>query len=124
MLPQFGLIPAAPNSKIWFEGHWGFQYYMETSGGKAFDVERSKLNSGDIVIVPLNNTSLYRLPEQYFALSDSLSAVGEISWLTCMNNGASAGFYSDFWGPMPFVFGHVPPEKYYVYVVKQGIAIH
>lgn len=116
--------PRTPNSKIWFEGHWGFQYYMETSGGKAFDVERSKLDRGDIVIVPLNNTSLYHLPERYFVLSDSLQGSGGISLLATMNNTAGAGFYSDFWGPMPFVFGEIPPEKYYVYIVKEGIAIH
>ncbi|HMD13879.1 MAG TPA: hypothetical protein VKI62_04580, partial [Bacteroidota bacterium] len=115
--------PRAPNSKIWFEGHWGFQYYMESFGGKAFDVERSKFDRGDIVIVPLNNTSLYHLPEEYFVLSDSLQG-GGMSWLTSMNNLAGAGFYSDFWGPMPFVFGEVPSEKYYVYFVKEGIALH
>ena len=41
-----------PNHKLWFEGHWGFQYYMEKLGGLPIDVERSLLQPGDTVVVP------------------------------------------------------------------------
>jgi hypothetical protein len=28
---------------LWFEGHWGFQYYMDKLGGQPVDCERSRL---------------------------------------------------------------------------------
>ncbi|HLZ55289.1 MAG TPA: glycosyltransferase family 39 protein, partial [Verrucomicrobiae bacterium] len=27
-----------PGNTVWFEGHWGFQYYMEKQGGRAIDL--------------------------------------------------------------------------------------
>lgn len=35
----------------WFAGHWGFQYYMEQIGWKAFDVSKDKLSAGDILVI-------------------------------------------------------------------------
>src|SRR5262249_16650518 len=47
--------------KIWFQGHWGFQYYMEQHGATAIDVKRWTITPGDITIVPTNNTNLFRV---------------------------------------------------------------
>jgi hypothetical protein len=112
--------PRSDRSTIWFQGHWGFQYYMESRGGKPLDVERSQLIPGDIVIIPLNNTSLYHLPDHYIPLRDSLIS-NPLPRLSCMNYFAGAGFFSDVWGPMPFVFGNIPPEKYYISVAREGV---
>lgn len=112
--------PRSEHSTIWFQGHWGFQYYMETHGGKSLDVEHSTLVQGDILIVPLNNTSLFHMPNQFVPLRDSVESK-TLSPLTCMNRSAGAGFYSDVWGPLPFAFGEISPEKYYVHVVKEEI---
>jgi len=30
-----------------------------------------------------------------------------------------AGFYASVWGPLPFAFGQVPPERVLVYVAGQ-----
>jgi hypothetical protein len=113
--------PRAEQSSIWFQGHWGFQYYMEARGGKALDVTGSVLLPGDILIVPMNNTSLFRLPAEMVVLRDSL-ATTPLPWLATMNQAAGAGFYAHVWGPLPFVVGEISPERYFVYVVKQGIA--
>jgi hypothetical protein len=29
-----------------------------------------------------------------------------------------AGFYSSRWGPLPWVFGGIPPEQYLIFRVK------
>ena len=50
------------NQKMWFEGHWGFQYYMEKLGGQSIDIERSRLEPGDIVVVPWINYGFVSLP--------------------------------------------------------------
>jgi hypothetical protein len=37
------------------------------------------------------------------------------SLLATWNETMGAGFYASLWGPLPFVFGHVPPEGVSVY---------
>jgi len=102
---------------IWFQGHWGFQYYMESSGHKALDVKHSRLSSGDIVIVPSNNCFTWNLPRKDFLLSETFE-IGPLRRLSTMNLSAGAGFYSDIWGPLPFAVGLVAAEKYYAFIVR------
>jgi hypothetical protein len=98
---------------IWFQGHWGFQYYMEAAGGKAVDAEKSTIAPGDIMIIPGYNTNLDPLPADAFHLVH-LYKVTPVSWLSTMNKFTGAGFYSSKWGPLPFALGAVPEEEYSV----------
>jgi hypothetical protein len=50
------------------------------------------------------------------AYIDESFEVPVCSWLTTMRAECGAGFYSDLWGPLPFVFGPTPPEQYEVNV--------
>lgn len=43
---------------VWYQGHWGFQHYMDEYGAEAVDFNKSVLEPGDIVAVPTNNTNL------------------------------------------------------------------
>jgi 4-amino-4-deoxy-L-arabinose transferase-like glycosyltransferase len=100
---------------LWFEGHWGFQYYMEQFGGKAVDVRRPALAQGDIVIIPLNNTCIYRLTRDLELIrSAQFSTAG---FMTILNGDTGAGFYSDLYGPLPFAIGPDAVEEYYAYRV-------
>ena len=102
---------------MWFEGHWGFQYYMEKRGGKAIDKNNLHLVSNDAIIVPLGNSFLFSPPSAQttpWTIYDS--AVPD--WLTTMSADAGAGYYSASWGPLPFVFSRVPPDRYLVFHVK------
>lgn len=100
-----------------FEGHWGFQYYMEQHGAVALDRLNPQLSPNEAVVIPLGNSYLFPLPtdrvELWFRCELNAS-----KWLTTMNRFCGAGFYSDGWGPLPFVFCTVPPEQYLVYRVK------
>lgn len=101
-----------------FQGHWGFQYYMEAHNAKPLDYMNSKPNIGDIIIVPLNNTHQWLLREDRTSLLQVLELT-PCRWLSTMNPLLGAGFYgSEFYGPLPFAFGRVPVEKYYIFVVK------
>ncbi len=107
---------------VWFEGHWGFQYYMERLGGKPLDVNTTSLAAGDIVVIPFNNTSLYQLPDRSVPLSRTIE-FSPFPFLTTMNYLAGAGFYADVWGPLPFVIGKAPPERYLIYTVRSPLQI-
>lgn len=100
-----------------FEGHWGFQLYMEQQGAAALDRNNLRLAPRDAVVVPMENSYLFPLPgqavEPWFSHEVSWS-----SWISTMDGSLGAGYYSDGWGPLPFVFAQVPPEKYLVYRVR------
>jgi hypothetical protein len=102
---------------IAFEGHWGFQYYMEQLGAKPLERDRMVLRRNQAIVIPLGNVCIFDLPEDHvepIAAFDLTPA----KWLSTVNFRAGAGYYSDVLGPAPFVFGPAPPDRYLVFRVK------
>jgi len=100
--------------RVFFQGHWGFQYYMEEEGFEAVDVRRTSLASGDSVVVPSNNTNTFPLSKEVFFLSGRME-LPPFPGLAVMDSTAGAGFYTSLWGPLPFAFGAAADEKYDIY---------
>jgi 4-amino-4-deoxy-L-arabinose transferase-like glycosyltransferase len=100
-----------------FEGHWGFQYYMETAGGVAFDLESPVAYPGDIIVIPMNNTNTCLLPEELLIENKSFQ-FDLLPYIGTMCLPLGAGFYSDLGGPLPFAIGTVEPETYLTFTVK------
>lgn len=105
------------DDKIWFGGHWGFQYYMEAAGGMALDFKHSEPEQGDIIVFPLNNTCIEPLT-QIKAPPTHTFRIGPLRWVATMNPWLGAGFYADEWGPLPYFIGPVEPEEYHSYIVN------
>jgi len=104
---------------LWFQGHWGFQYYMDALGASALDLEHSTANVGDHLAIPRNNSNLFD-PSRFAANPQKLTVRETLTFpgprlLTTWNETLGAGFYASVWGPLPFVFGRVPPEGVTVY---------
>ena len=99
---------------VWFEGHWGFQYYMEQWRAKPVDQNERGIVSGDLVIIPVNNTNI--------SLPATPGRPEQVNFpqflLATMSPETGAGFYSSRWGPLPWVFARIPPEPYLVFRVK------
>jgi 4-amino-4-deoxy-L-arabinose transferase-like glycosyltransferase len=106
---------------LWFEGHWGFQHYMEARGASPLDVERSRLTTGDRIVIPMNNSNLFLLPPDAAAVSARIDYAA-FPFLATLSPELGAGFYVDIWGPLPFAFGRVPPESYVVLDVVRDVA--
>ena len=109
---ELGRRYAGRAERVWFHGSWGFHYYMEAAGVRRFDVSRTQLRPGDIVI----------LASHVEAIGDSagVTPLDEISiprpgWIAAWAP-IGAGFHSEGWGPLPFAFGAAPPE---IYAVRQ-----
>ncbi len=101
------------NSNIYFLGHWGFQYYMELFGTTAVDFNDPQDSSGDLTVIPNNNTNMQKPPHHYQLIKKYTFPASH--WLTTMQPPPiGAGFYASVWGPIPFYFGSVPEEKYQV----------
>jgi hypothetical protein len=94
---------------LWFEGHWGFQYYLEALGASALDIKRSLVKPGDHLAIPYNNTNLLLPDPNKVTLRETLTVPGP-GWLATWNETMGAGFYASVGGPLPFAFGPVPPE--------------
>lgn len=98
---------------LMFQGHWGFQYYMEQAGAIPLDKGKPLPLSRLIMVVPQNNTNIS--PE--ILGSGILLPVLEFSpagFVTTMNHDVDAGFYSSRYGALPVAFGAVPKERYAV----------
>jgi 4-amino-4-deoxy-L-arabinose transferase-like glycosyltransferase len=107
---------------LWFEQHMGFQYYMEKSGARPVDCERSVLQPGDVVVVPRINYGFIPFP------------LGSVGWLDPLiyrpfsllnlsrdTPASAAGFYSATWGPVPFALGRLPPQEFFLLKVFSKI---
>jgi len=105
---------ASRPGNVWFKGHWGFQYYMEANGYKAFDYTNLKPVSGNVVVVPSNNYGVMWEPPIQKPHMETTFRFEPCSWLSTMSRSLGAGFYADIWGPLPFVIGPVAPEEYYI----------
>jgi hypothetical protein len=101
----------------WFQGHWGFQYYMEANGGKAVDFRNREQRRGDRLVVPLNNTNLRPVNPRRYRLTGRVERA-PARGLSVMQAAAGAGFYSDLWGPLPYAFGPVEQETYLIFEMK------
>jgi len=99
--------------KIWFQSHWGFQYYMQQWGATPLNSRDSEVASGDVIIVPANNTLIIPIPrERVFAPEEVNFSI--VPFVTTVGRGTGASFYSSIRGPVPWAIDRVPPEMYYV----------
>jgi hypothetical protein len=101
-------------SRMWFQGHWGLQFYAERAGMRPVDFARPALAAGDLVLVPEFNAHTRALPgEMARRVADIALPAG--GWVATMWPPLGAGFYSDFYGPLPFAVGRVPPQRFQLY---------
>jgi 4-amino-4-deoxy-L-arabinose transferase-like glycosyltransferase len=103
--------------KLWFQGHWGFQYYMEQAGASAMDFKKPMLKPGDLLVVPANNSNILLPDPQKSVLLETFTIPGA-QWLATWNASIGGGFYASAIAPLPFAFGSVPPEKVFIYGLK------
>lgn len=108
-----GILKSEPGP-FWFQGHWGFQYYMSRQGGRAVDLVNPKALPGEIMIVPYDNTDVFFYDSRFYDRLQELEFPA-CQWLATLQHRVGAGFYSGIWGPMPFVFGPNPTEKYAIW---------
>jgi hypothetical protein len=108
---------AARSNGIAFEGHWGFHYYMEQLGAKPLAQKPLLLSSNEAIVIPMGNTCIFDLPSNLVEPLTDVEVTAS-KWLAIQNTPVGAGYYSDAWGPAPFIFGRTEPESYWVFRAK------
>jgi len=107
----------APGGKVSFEGHWGFQYYMQAYKFEPLDVANFLVGNGDVLVVPSHNTGMQTIPRSYVSSMDTFEFPIRTG-MTTMSLEWGSGFYSDNWGPLPYCAAPARPEVYNVLHMK------
>lgn len=98
---------------MWFQGHWGFQYYMENSGARLADTTKDDIQSGDFLIIPLNNTNTAGPTDDYDLVE--VMQFSHNSYVATMNSRRGTGFYSSRWGSAPYRLMMPQKENYKIF---------
>jgi len=94
---------------VWFMGHWGFQYYMESFGARPVDLDDPPRSPGDFLAVA--QTAFFEMRPE-FVTSRQIIQIPIRLGVSTIHGDRGAGFYSFDEGPLPFAVGPVPPERY------------
>ena len=95
---------------VWFQGHWGFQYYMESFGARAVVINDPPRRPGDF-IATVGDRVLFEVRPEFVASRDVIRIPMRLGIATAQGK-LGAGFFSSDLGPLPFAFGPVPAESY------------
>ncbi len=99
---------------VWFEGHWGFQYYMQQRGFPQFDLPSATLRPGDLLVVRDGDANTISPPSKFVG-SDERLETRLHQPIATMYPEMEAGFYASHYGMLPFVFGAVPKEGFQLF---------
>jgi hypothetical protein len=114
----------SPDPRVWFLGHWGFQYYMEALGAKNLGFNNiRKLRAGDYVVDTLTVHKNF-IPQQVRSGWETVREFRPTSFvpIRVMNRSLGAGWYSDIWGPLPFALNATAPlEVFTLYRVTEAV---
>jgi Dolichyl-phosphate-mannose-protein mannosyltransferase len=96
---------------VWFIGHWGFQYYMESLGARPLDWLNPQVNNGDFVAVPYNNLWPSDRSDDFLGPKEQFG-VQLHSHASTICPELGAGFYYSHWALIPYVIGPIPGGHY------------
>jgi hypothetical protein len=106
-----------PHRRIWFTGHWGFEYYMLKNGGIAVEDLENRCRRNDILVVAMNNYGIAP-PTVYFMPLDKMTA-DDSPFLTTQNAQLGAGFYFSPGDRLPYRFGDIHPDTFMILQVME-----
>ena len=72
-------------ASVFFEGHWGFQYYMELSGARPVDLVAKDYRAGDFVAMPENNSNVFGLLPGFRPADIRVIDMNMPRWITILN---------------------------------------
>lgn len=96
------LVAAGRN--VWYDGHWGFQWYAEAAGARCWSAAPPQPAPGDFIVsnarrsIPLDEAAFDALV--HLRRYEDRRPGGRL-----MSRAAGAGFYSNVWGLLPWAWG-------------------
>jgi len=119
--PNF-LGGVSPKPKVWFTGHWGWQYYLERFGASPLPYipyDQGSVLPGDFILTPFYASAhpIHPTIKQELTQIDEFTPKSQYLFNT-MNGKGRAGFYSNHWGPLPYSITSVPSEFFKIFQVN------
>ena len=88
---------------VWFDGHWGFQWYAERAGARALTSTKPQPSHGDLIVSGVRSMGqkLEYFPQRKLrGVLEDTAPGGRV-----MSKRLGAGFYSTRWGFLPWAYG-------------------
>jgi 4-amino-4-deoxy-L-arabinose transferase-like glycosyltransferase len=108
----------AGNDNVWFLGHSGFQYYMQTFGAQPYDWSHPQTKPGDFLAIPYSKVWPEDVTSQFPGSRENIELPMH-SYASTTSSEIGAGFYHSYWSILPYAFGPVPSEKYAIIRLAQ-----
>jgi hypothetical protein len=99
---------------VWFQGHWGFQYYAQALGAKPMEIGSTDPKPGELVAIPMINTNVLGVAPHDYEVVDH-RAYPVTSPLTTLGPLSSAGYYASILGVLPFGANLGDSAEYWVF---------
>lgn len=103
---------ARARTRVWFQSHWGFQFYMQKWKSKPL-VQNAPIHPGDLLIIPSNNADVLPLPRPAVLRSEITCSI--MPFVSTFASETGAGFYSSVRGPVPWAFARTTPARFEAY---------
>jgi len=100
----------AAGANVWFDAHWGFQWYAEKAGGKAISTAPPFPVPGDLMVTSAMTGLGFidAIPQRrLIATVTDLRPGGRV-----MSRSAGAGFFTNGFGYLPWAWAHEPADRY------------
>jgi hypothetical protein len=103
--------------RVWFAGHWGFQWYAELAGASPVTLLPPFPRRGDIIVV--SEIDFPHFPQKWSArtvlqrVPDTGHGIGRV-----MDAEAGVGFFSTPWGYLPWAWGPGRTSRFEVWRVE------
>jgi len=110
---------AVAGRPVEFAGHWGWQYYAERAGFRAWDARRVDAQPGTILVVPrrADKQFIHPVVMSRARLLDKLEFPHAPFLLTTWNLEAGFRFYGGDFGQLPWGISDEPAEQFSIYQI-------
>ncbi|MCI0586486.1 MAG: glycosyltransferase family 39 protein [Planctomycetes bacterium] len=109
---------ARPGRRVWFAGHWGFQWYAEKAGARCYEAHEPILQGDLLVVAEVAHKQGEPDAGAFRFVAVRKDAVEDRFPFRTMAFPANAGFYSHAYGLLPFGISTRPLEQVLVLEVR------
>jgi hypothetical protein len=106
----------ADGRRVWFLGHWGFQWYAQRAGARPVTITPPYPEPGDLLVTPSSGEAQFRLLRMLQARHPRTAHLARVEDARpggrVMSPAAGAGFYSNSFGFLPWAWGREPVDTY------------
>jgi hypothetical protein len=106
----------AAGQRVWFVGHWGFQWYAENAGARPVTLTPPYPSRGDFLVVDLGGGTSTPLLDMMANRFPQMNQVGHVldsdPGGRVMDAKLGVGFYSNAAGHLPWAWGTTPVDVF------------